>query len=197
MHLCFHDVFQESEYMEKMSSQKYKYDSTIKDLETEITALTEQLIKSHQLNTEHDELMQQTAILQNSMKDLEDQNDLMRKTIETYQQKYGELQITIDKAQFEVSHEFDFWKLFTNLVKQILEWNNNNRAKPTQIRHCRQEQENIWADNWPSESPCWARHAEEVLQVLTVFVANKTSNIDSCANQRSQNEANEYVSWEF
>lgn len=86
-----------------MSSQKYKYDSTIKDLETEITTLTEQLIKSHQLNTEHDELMQQTAILQNSMRELEDQNDLMRRTIESYQQKFGELQISVDKAQFEVT----------------------------------------------------------------------------------------------
>lgn len=89
--------------MEKMSAQKFKYDSTIRDLETEITTLTEQLIKSHQLNTEHDELMQQTAILQNSMRDLEDQNDLMRKTIESYQQKFGELQVTIDRSQFEVS----------------------------------------------------------------------------------------------
>lgn len=87
-----------------MSSQKYKYDATIRDLETEITALTEQLIKSHQLNTEHDELMQQTAILQNSMTELENQNDLMKRTIESYQTKFGELQVTVDRAHFEVKH---------------------------------------------------------------------------------------------
>lgn len=89
-----------------MSSQKFKYDTTIKDLENEITTLTEQLIQSHQLNTEHDELMKQTAILQNSMSDLENQNDTMRKTIESYQQRFSELQINNDKAQFEVIYNF-------------------------------------------------------------------------------------------
>lgn len=57
----------ESEYLEKMTSQKIKSDSTIKELESEITALTEQLIQSHQQNTDYDELMKQTAVLQNSM----------------------------------------------------------------------------------------------------------------------------------
>lgn len=85
-----------------MSSQKFKYDTTIKDLENEITALTEQLIQSHQLNTEHEELMKQTAILQNSMLDLENQNDMMNRTIESYQQRFSELQVNLDKAQFEV-----------------------------------------------------------------------------------------------
>lgn len=89
--------------MEKMSSQKFKYDSTIKDLENEITTLTEQLSHQFMLNTEHDDLMQQTAILQNTMKELENQNDLLRKTIESYQQKFCELQVTIDKREFEVS----------------------------------------------------------------------------------------------
>lgn len=50
-----------------MTSQKIKSDSTIKELESEITALTDQLIQSHHQNTDYDELMKQTAVLQNSM----------------------------------------------------------------------------------------------------------------------------------
>lgn len=92
--------------MDKMSTQKFKYDSTIKDLECEITTLTEQLSHQFMLNTEHDELMQQTAILQNTMKELENQNDLMRRTIESYQQKFSELQVTVDKGQFEVITDY-------------------------------------------------------------------------------------------
>lgn len=91
--------------MDKMSNQKFKYDSTIKDLECEITTLTEQLSHQFMLNTEHDELMQQTAILQNTMKELENQNDLMRRTIESYQQKFSELQITVEKGHFEVRRD--------------------------------------------------------------------------------------------
>lgn len=85
-----------------MASQKLKSDSTIKELETEITALTEQLIQSHQQTSHHDELMQQTAILQNSMQDLESQNDMLRRTIESYESRFGELQVNLDKIQFEV-----------------------------------------------------------------------------------------------
>ena len=79
-----------------------KSDTTIKELESEITALTEQLIQSHQQNSSHDELMKQTAILQNSMQDLESQNDILRKTIESYEARFGELQVNLEKIQFEV-----------------------------------------------------------------------------------------------
>lgn len=92
----------ESEYLEKMASQKLKSDSTIKELETEITALTEQLIQSHQQNTDYDDLMKQTAVFQNSMQDLETQNDILRKTIESYESRFSELQVQLEKIHFEV-----------------------------------------------------------------------------------------------
>lgn len=85
-----------------MLSQKLKSDSTIKELETEITALTEQLIQSHQQNTDYDDLMKQTSIFQNSMEDLEVQNDILRKTIESYEHRFSELQVQLEKIQFEV-----------------------------------------------------------------------------------------------
>lgn len=85
-----------------MASQKLKSDTTIKELETEITALTDQLIQSHQQNTHYDELMKQTAILQNSMHDLESQNDMLRRTIESYESRFNELQVNLEKVQFEV-----------------------------------------------------------------------------------------------
>lgn len=87
-----------------MASQKIKSDATIKELESEITALTEQLIQSHTQGTHHEELMKQTAILQNSMQDLESQNDILRKTIESYEGRFGELQVNLEKIQFEVSY---------------------------------------------------------------------------------------------
>lgn len=86
-----------------MASQKLKSDSTIKELETEITALTEQLIQSHQQNSHYDELMKQTAVFQNSMQDLERQNDVLRKTIESYEARFGELQVNLEKISFEVN----------------------------------------------------------------------------------------------
>lgn len=86
-----------------MASQKLKTDTTIKELETEITALTDQLIQSHQQNTDYDDLMKQTAVLQNSMQDLETQNDLLRKTIESYESRFSELQVQLEKIHFEVS----------------------------------------------------------------------------------------------
>lgn len=85
-----------------MASQKFKSDSTIKELETEITALTEQLIQSHHQNTDYDELMKQTAVLQNSMQDLETQNDILRRTIESYESRFSELQVQLEKIHFEV-----------------------------------------------------------------------------------------------
>lgn len=88
--------------MEKMASQKMKSDSTIKELETEITALTDQLIQSHQQNTDYDDLMKQTTIFQNSMQDLETQNDVLRKTIESYELRFSELQVQLEKIHFEV-----------------------------------------------------------------------------------------------
>jgi chromosome segregation ATPase len=95
---------QESEYLDKMASQKLKTDTTIKELETEITALTDQLIQSHQQNTDYDELMKQTAVLQNSMQDLESQNDLLRRTIESYEGRFSELQVQLEKIHFEVTN---------------------------------------------------------------------------------------------
>lgn len=88
-----------------MASQKHKSDSTILKLETEITALTEQLIQTHQQNTDYDELMKQTAIVQNSMQDLEAQNDILRKTIESYESRFSELQVQLEKIHFEVNFE--------------------------------------------------------------------------------------------
>jgi uncharacterized membrane protein YgaE (UPF0421/DUF939 family) len=85
-----------------MASQKLKSDTTIKELETEITALTDQLIQSHQQTTHYDELMKQTAILQHSMQELESQNDILRRTIESYESRFGELQVNLEKIQFEV-----------------------------------------------------------------------------------------------
>lgn len=97
--------------MEKMASQKFKADATIKELETEITALTEQLIQSHQQSTHYDELMKQTAILQNSMQDLESQNDVLKRTIELYEKRFSELQIDFEKIQFEVKFLAPFFSL--------------------------------------------------------------------------------------
>ena len=101
-----------------MASQKLKSDATIKELETEITALTEQLIQSHQQTSHYDELMTQTAILQNSMQDLESQNDILRKTIESYEGRFSELQVDFEKIQFEVkkctvdmSRVSDIWRV--------------------------------------------------------------------------------------
>lgn len=85
-----------------MASQKHKSDTTIKELETEITTLTDQIIQSHQQNTHYDELMKQTAILQHSMQELESQNDMLRRTIESYEGRFGELQVNLEKIQFEV-----------------------------------------------------------------------------------------------
>lgn len=93
-----------------MASQKVKSDATIKELESEITALTEQLIQSHTQSTHHDELMKQTAILQNSMQDLESQNDILRKTIESYEARFGELQVNLETIQFEVG--FLLWTIY-------------------------------------------------------------------------------------
>lgn len=88
--------------MEKMASQKNKSDSTIKELETEITALTDQLIQSHQQNTDYDDLMKQTTVFQNTMQELETQNDLLRKTIESYELRFSEIQVQLEKINFEV-----------------------------------------------------------------------------------------------
>jgi DNA repair exonuclease SbcCD ATPase subunit len=96
------DFPQESEYLDKMASQKLRADSTIKELESEISTLTEQLIQSHQQNTDYDDLMKQTAIFQNSMKDLETQNDILRKTIESYESRFSDLQVQLEKIHFEV-----------------------------------------------------------------------------------------------
>lgn len=85
-----------------MTSQKLKSDTTIKELESEITALTDQLIQSHQQNTDYDELMKQTAIFQNSMQDLETQNDILRKTIESYEHRFSDLQVQLERIHFEV-----------------------------------------------------------------------------------------------
>lgn len=113
--------------MDKMASQKHKSDSTIKELETEITgkinfnelnsfiittsinplALTEQLIQSHTQTTDYDELMKQTAVLQNSMQDVESQNDILRKTIESYESRFSELQVQLEKIHFEVNYNID------------------------------------------------------------------------------------------
>lgn len=114
--------------MDKMASQKHKSDSTIKELETEITgkinfnelnsfniktsinplALTEQLIQSHTQTTDYDELMKQTAVLQNSMQDVESQNDILRKTIESYESRFSELQVQLEKIHFEVYYNLDY-----------------------------------------------------------------------------------------
>lgn len=75
---------------------------TTKELETEITALTEQLIQSHQQNTDYDELMKQTAVLQSSMQDIESQNDILRRTIESYESRFSGLQVQLEKIHFEV-----------------------------------------------------------------------------------------------
>lgn len=90
-----------------MASQKLKSDSTIRELETEITALTEQLIQSHEQNTDYDDLMKQTGVLQDSMQDLESQNDMLRKTIESYEQRFSELQVQVEKIHFEVSFRWN------------------------------------------------------------------------------------------
>lgn len=47
--------------------------------------------------------MKQTAIFQNSMQDLEAQNDILRKTIESYESRFSELQVQLEKLHFEVS----------------------------------------------------------------------------------------------
>lgn len=86
-----------------MATQKHKSDSTIKELESEITALTEQLIQSHQQTSHYDELMKQTAVIQNSMQDLESQNDMLRKTVESYEHRFSEIQVQLEKIQFENS----------------------------------------------------------------------------------------------
>lgn len=86
-----------------MSSQKQKSDSTIRELECEITTLTEQLIQSHQQNSHYDELMKETTTLQSSMKELENQNDFLRRTLETYELRFKEIQIQLDETIFEVA----------------------------------------------------------------------------------------------
>lgn len=103
-----------------MASQKHKSDSTIKELETEITALTEQLIQTHQQNTDYDDLMKQTAVFQNSMQDLETQNDVLRKTIESYEHRFSDLQVQLEKIHFEV-RSFHHFSIFTFNILNILE----------------------------------------------------------------------------
>lgn len=85
-----------------MNAQKQKSDSTIRELENEITTLTEQLIQSHQQNSHYEELMKETTTLQSSMKDLENQNDMLRKTLESYELRFKEIQVQLDETLFEV-----------------------------------------------------------------------------------------------
>ncbi|KAG5676690.1 hypothetical protein PVAND_006506 [Polypedilum vanderplanki] len=126
----------ESEYLEKMASQKVKSDATIKQLETEITALTEQLIQSHQQTTHYDELMKQTAILQNSMHDLESQNDVLKRTIELYEGRFGELQVDFEKIQFENGN---LLMEIENLKSDVQD--KNKRISEMTIEHQRLESE--------------------------------------------------------
>lgn len=88
-----------------MNAQKQKSDSTIRELENEITTLTEQLIQSHQQNSHYEELMKETTTLQSSMKDLENQNDMLRKTLESYELRFKEIQVQLDETLFEVGFE--------------------------------------------------------------------------------------------
>lgn len=85
-----------------MNAQKQKSDVTIKELETEITTLTEQLIQSHQQTSCYEELMKETNILQCSMEELENQNDVLRKTIEAYESRFSDIQVQLEKIHFEV-----------------------------------------------------------------------------------------------
>jgi chromosome segregation ATPase len=134
---------QESEYLEKMASQKLKSDSTIKELETEITALTEQLIQSHQQNTDYEDLMKQTAVFQNSMQDLELQNDILRRTIESYEHRFSELQVQLEKIQFEVrGGRLRVIGVLTDYLSKT-ERQPHQRDRQPQIRHYRQEQADI------------------------------------------------------
>lgn len=86
-----------------MTLQKQKSDATIRELEKDITALTEQLIQSHQHTSHYDELMKETSTMQTSMKELENQNDMMRKTIESYEQRFRDVQVQLEETLFEVS----------------------------------------------------------------------------------------------
>ena len=85
-----------------MASQKQKSDSTIKELETEITTLTEQLISSTQTNFHYEELMKHSSMMQTSMQELETQNDMLRKTIESYECRFSDVQVQLEKIHFEV-----------------------------------------------------------------------------------------------
>ena len=93
---------QEIEYEKKMAAQKQKADSTIKELESEITSLTEQLISSTQTHSHYDELMKHSSMMQLSMQELETQNDVLRKTIESYEGRFSELQVQLERIHFEV-----------------------------------------------------------------------------------------------
>ena len=94
-----------------MNAQKQKSDLSIKELETEITSLTEQLIQSHQQTSHYEELMKETNILQSSMEELENQNDVLRKTIEAYETRFSEIQVQLEKIHFEVRKTLNLIKI--------------------------------------------------------------------------------------
>lgn len=141
-----------------MASQKHKYDLTIKgllfflrskltgmtdflfsiELETEITALTEQLIQTHQQNTDYDELMKQTAVFQNSMHDLETQNDVLRKTVESYETRFSDITVQLEKIHFEVdSRKLFIWTFYYCLrIVFSVERKSDHRNRKPQVRYC-------------------------------------------------------------
>lgn len=104
-----------------MNAQKQKSDVTIKELETEITTLTEQLIQSHQQTSCYEELMKETNILQCSMEELENQNDVLRKTIEAYESRFSDIQVQLEKIHFEVGDNVKFSLKFKTIFLSI-EW---------------------------------------------------------------------------
>lgn len=89
-----------------MALQKQKSDSTIKELETEITTLTEQLISSTQTNSHYEEMMKHSSLMQKSLQELEAQNDVLRKTIESYEGRFSDVQVQLEKIHFEVCKSF-------------------------------------------------------------------------------------------
>lgn len=82
--------------------------------------------------------MKQTAVLQNSMQDLETQNDVLRKTIESYESRFSELQVQLEKIHFEVNYNLENHNA-RNDVFRSTEWQSHQRNRQSQVRHFRQE----------------------------------------------------------
>ena len=89
------------DYEERIEAQRSKYKREISKLQSDIEELSIQIADTSQ-STINDDLLKQSSTLQLTIYDLENQNDLMQNTIESYEEKLEKLQSDLSTIAFQV-----------------------------------------------------------------------------------------------